>query len=181
MPRRAKQLIPGALFIVVLRDPAERAVVDMVSHYRHMSRELDTRFREALSREEERVKPDFDIFAENPLHRFAAALRFSYTKRGNYVVQLEQWFSYHPPERFLILAFREFLADPGECVSTICTFLGVRCWAPKPFPNDSAHRGSGGTTTGSRIPDDLRAQLTSEFATQNERLIELTGRSFSWM
>jgi hypothetical protein len=167
-----------ALFIVILRDPVERAY----SHYKHMlALGLESlQFGEALSREEERIGPALEAVEENPYHDFSAALRFSYLKRGEYVEQLERWYALFPATQFLILDFSDLVADPTKPLEEIYRFLGVRSWSPDNFPNYSIRRETPRRTAPDSMPEGTAAWLRTMFAAKNKGLEDLTGREFAW-
>jgi len=97
-------------FIVLLRDPVERAW----SHYLHRRRnctETET-FERALELEEGRLKQNPEVWA-------------GYFNQGLYAKQLEEWFRHFPRDRFLIGLTEDLQARPTELLENICSFLGV--------------------------------------------------------
>lgn len=113
---------PAMRWLVLLRDPAERAL----SHYR-MERE---RGREpwplwpAMLLERWRLRGYADDFA-----RGSALRRFSYRARGDYARQLDVLYAHFPREQVLLLHSERLRAQPDACVREACAFLGV---APPP-------------------------------------------------
>lgn len=113
---------PAMRWLVLLRDPAERAL----SHYR-MERE---RGRErwplwpAMLLERWRLRGHADDFA-----RGSALRRFSYRARGDYARQLDVLHAHFPREQVLLLRSERLRAQPEACVREACAFLGV---APPP-------------------------------------------------
>lgn len=179
-PIRVKECLPEARFLVLLREPADRAY----SHYRHMRRlgfETLT-FERAIAKEDERIASDLRALHENPSHRSRDALRFSYLARGRYAEQLDRWFVKFPRERFLFIDAVDLFNEPHSTLSNICDFLGVEQWVPNTLRNYSldqkstSARSSPEAENQDQIIDDLRTQFTRS----NQRLVQMTGKSFSW-
>jgi len=97
-------------FIIVLRDPVERAW----SHYLHQIRNglEDKEFEEALKLEESRRK-------ENP------ELWYGYFRDGLYSEQIRPWFEAYPRDRFLILFTHELASDTLGVMRQVYRFLGI--------------------------------------------------------
>ncbi len=99
-PRRIRETLPDARFIVVLRNPVTRAW----SHYRmatakaHVAEDFAT----LIAAEDERI-----------------------LQRGLYARQFETWFSLFPREQFHILFFEELTADPVAALSGLSHWLGI--------------------------------------------------------
>lgn len=99
-------------FIIILRDPVDRAY----SHYLHSKRDLheDLTFIEALAKESERMSQG----------DYLSRLRFSYVLQGMYFHMLEEYLKFFKKENFLILSFEdEFIAKREETINRIFSFL----------------------------------------------------------
>ena len=99
-------------FIIILRDPVDRAY----SHYLHSKRDLheDLTFIEALEKESERMSQG----------DYLSRLRFSYVLQGMYFHMLEEYLKFFKKENFLILSFEdEFIAKREETINRIFSFL----------------------------------------------------------
>jgi len=125
--RRIKALIPGAMLIVVLRDPVERAH----SNWAHLwSAGLDPcdDFLQACDLEDERAAAGWADF-------------WRYTRLGRYGEQLAHLFSVFPREQVLVLRYGRLVADPAGTLDEVCRFLGVRhgLLAELPRENVTAH------------------------------------------
>lgn len=161
--RIAATRLPDIKFIVLLRDPVERAL----SHYHHMVR---------LGREtrpfDHAVRHDIGCWqhtADDTLDH-----TFAYFRRGLYAEQLEHWWRYFSRERFLILHSEDYYHDPVRVLQTTATdFLGLAAWTPP------AYEFSGQNTYQSMNPD-LRAQLVDLYQPPNEALYALLDRDFGW-
>lgn len=99
-------------FIVILRNPVERAYSHYTMKYRTKEEELS--FIEALIVENMRIR-------KNQRDKN----RFSYLNRGFYAEQLERYFEYFDRENFIFLTFEEYINNQDDSISQICRFLGV--------------------------------------------------------
>lgn len=97
-------------FVVVLRDPVERAW----SHYLHRKRNMveSESFEAALDLEEERLSAKPTAWV-------------GYFRDGLYGQQMETWFELFGQEKFLVLLNEELRKDPSGTVNQILSFLGV--------------------------------------------------------
>jgi hypothetical protein len=191
-PERAARDLPATTrFIVLLRDPVDRAV----SHYWH---ERDIGFEtESLARavelEPQRLAGQDEIVRRG--ERSAAHQNYSYVARGEYAVQLRRWFEHVDRQRFLVVESERMFHDPATSAE-IATWLGL---APDrlPFPNvnsaprtdgggaadggetgDAEATGDGGATgdAGATGGDGaVRHALHRHFAAHNRELFELLG------
>lgn len=103
-PSRVAQDFPGARFILILRDPVERAY----SHYRHLMR--------AKKAGNPRLK---DVYIQ------PVPLNHIFTYRSMYFKQLKPWLDYFPRERFLIVTKEEADKDPANVMWKVFNHLGV--------------------------------------------------------
>lgn len=97
-------------FVVILRDPVERAWSNYL-HRRRVGAEPLT-FREALGQEQERL-------SENPTS-FAA-----YFQQGLYGRHLEEWLRHYPKGQVLALRFKSFVEDPREITQRVFDFVDL--------------------------------------------------------
>lgn len=111
---RVARYLPEARFIVILRDPVQRAW----SHYWNEIRKGKGReslsFEEALEKEEERAK-----------RSAYARLHLSYLTRGFYDRTLDDWLRFIPRSRLLVLTLEETHARPVETLKRAYAFVGV--------------------------------------------------------
>jgi hypothetical protein len=109
--RRIRALIPAARFIVVLRDPVERAH----SNWTHLwSAGLDP-------------IDDFVAACADEPRRIAAGWAdfWRYTELGMYGSQLEHLYSVFPRDQVLVFRYRAMISDPVGMLDRVCAFLGV--------------------------------------------------------
>jgi hypothetical protein len=172
-PERAKQSIPGAKFLVLLRDPVERTI----SHYYHQIRKDRETFTldDALAAESERTDADWQNLLDDPGHTIEPARRFSYKRRSLYAEQLERWFACYDRDRFFIESSEAFFTEPAVVLQKAFAFLGVD---PDVTIPDLRPRNVGLKKADSH--DGSREVLAEVFAQHNERLFTLLDRRFSW-
>lgn len=156
-PIRIAQLQMQSKFIVLLRDPVDRAV----SHYFHEKR---------LGREVRNIEQVF--LAERdvePLQR--AVLPFSlenhflsYAERGFYHAQLTHWFKYFGRERFLVLKSEDFFDNPVEVMQQVFSFLDL-----KEFRELNIEKQNVGTYDG-RVSSDILDRLRDIYSVESHLL-----------
>lgn len=170
-PSRARQTVPDARIIVLLREPVSRAY----SHYHHMLRrgEETLPFEEAIAAEADRLKGETERIRQNPEYFSPNHMYYSYLGRGHYAEQIEAWREHFPPEQMLILSSEDFFARPGDIFAETVSFLGL---APRPL------RYAPQMNKGSYPPMNpaTRQRLREYFHPHNLRLYELVGRDFGW-
>jgi sulfotransferase family protein len=171
VPERVRGVLPGAKFLVLLRNPADRAY----SHHQMQVRcgMEALRFEEALAQEAERLAasaelPDMDDGPSSLEHR-----RYSYLARGIYADQLERWFKVFPPDRFLILNSEQFYAAPAGVLEQVVAFLGL----PEHHAVEYRKFNDGGYEPMHPV---TRKRLLQYFAPHNQRLAKLLGFPFDW-
>lgn len=125
-PRFVKRIArynPAMKWIVILRDPAERAI----SQYNMIrSRGQDwLPMWAALLAEPYRLWRDRVDLAETSSLR-----RHSYLARGRYRRQLSCVLDYFPREQVLLLKSADLLARPSACMDRVCRHLGLPAPAP---------------------------------------------------
>lgn len=166
---RIAQLLPRAKLIVLLRNPAERAI----SHYFHEIR----RGREqlpigrALELEDRRLAACWkEADYKNPAFR-----NQSYKSRGLYAEQLERYSEYFADEQILVLNSEEFFRDTGRTLRRVLEFVGVD-------PTFTASELGPQNVASNRadVGADVYEQLNEYFAEPNQRLYRLIGRTYDW-
>ncbi len=163
--------LPSIRVVVLLRDPAERAVSHYWMEYNRGNETLS--LEEALAAEHERTRPDLERIerGERPGRSFWTA---TYVARGHYAHQLERWLTHFPRSQMLILRFEDLVGDPGWVYRRTLQFLGVDPDAAPVPPFDAERVGAKGKTDPETL-DWLRAQ----FVDSNRRLAELTGIDYN--
>lgn len=167
-PRRATETVPGARIVALLRNPVDRAF----SHYLHMRRlglePLD--FAEALDREAERLRDEYERIAADPFYKARPLRRYSYIERGRYAEQLARWLAVYPRESILVLRFEDLVDAPASTLQRIESFMGLDAWVPRRFANHSYRRNTPNVAHRMSLSD--RRLLESTFLPLNAALAE---------
>ena len=158
---RIRAYNPAMRFVVMLRDPVERAW----SHWRmEYARGAETRpF--AWCVREGRLR----LFEAEPwgVHR-----EFSYVERGYYGEQLERLFALFPREQALVLRAEDLRRDPASTLAAARGFLGLPA-GRAPTPRE-AHVGREMDYGGDLTAGDI-AWLRRLYGRDQDRLEALTG------
>ena len=124
-PRRIWEYNPGMKFILLLRDPIERAYSHWNMERIRNAEELS--FWDAIRNEKERCREALPL-----QHRV-----YSYISRGLYTEQLYRLWTYFPRDRVLCLRSEDLKKGLDETLSRVCEFLQVgRC---KPVASRIVH------------------------------------------
>jgi Sulfotransferase domain len=164
--RAARDLPSSTRFIVVLREPADRAI----SHYwsnRTKGFETESLSR-ALELEESRLEGQADLVGRG--ERSFPHMEFSYASRGEYAPQLKRWFDRLGRERFLVVESEKVWLEP-DVRTEILDFLGLEPF-DRPVPLTNYLPYSQGQDP------EAEDQLRRHFVPHNEALFELLGREF---
>jgi hypothetical protein len=168
-PERCGRDLPESTqFIVVLREPVERAV----SHYWHERRlKAETEpLAAALALEESRLAGEEERLRAGG--RSFAHFHFSYATRGRYAEQLERWFAHVDRSRILVVESEAMFSDAAAS-ARIIEWLGLAPMA-SPFPAlNEAHRTV--DEAGAAADAEALRHLEESFQPDNERLFELLG------
>lgn len=114
---RIAEHFPGSQcrFIVVLRDPVQRA---WSLYWNLVSEGVEPlEFDAALVSEAQRID-DATLLADG-------SLRYAYVSSGLYARQLKAYFQYFDPGQFHIMWFEDLVADTPGCLRDVCRFLGI--------------------------------------------------------
>jgi hypothetical protein len=161
--RAAKDLPDTTRFIVLLRNPVERAI----SHY-WLSRRSKAESEElgvAIGLEYERLAPEEAAFQAGKYSY--AHHKFSYASRGHYAGQLRRWYQHVDPKRILVLQSESLFNDPTK-VNTVTDWLGL---APMTDPMPALN-----SAVRSDTDQEVVAQLRERFEEPNRDLSELLER-----
>jgi hypothetical protein len=163
-PERILETVPQAKFILLLRNPVDRAY----SQYQmKVERGLETLpFEEAIEREPERL-----AVSDDPLD--PAWRHHSYLARGDYVDQIKRWFDYFPRDQFSIIKSEDFFADEVGILHETQAFLGVGSHNPVTLKVHHQSEQAG-------MDPVMRRRLAEYFAPFNQQLYDLLDRDFGW-
>jgi hypothetical protein len=166
--RRASQVVPDALLIVLLRDPVRRAY----SHYYHEVRMgvESLSFEDAIKAEEERLDQEMEKMVADEFYRSFNYQHYAYLTRGIYVDQIRIWMRYFVRGSILFLDSDELNSDPTKTFRKVTDFLGLRSCEQIDFKK---YHASGYPPMNPKT----REQLKKYFQRHNQNLNELIGIS----
>lgn len=198
VPERVFSCLPSAKFIVLLRNPIDRAY----SHFQMAVRRgaierTSSEFLMAIQEELQYLVANpisrhnfdhvFDSWARRKLFiedrrgvagRVPGAYTYNFDGfllRGIYVESLRKWFSYFPREQFLILASEEYFADPVKVISVkVLPFLGV---SNKTL---GMYRSTERAKDYVPLASGVRNELRELFQPYNSALQELIQQDLAW-
>lgn len=175
-PQAARRILkdcPAARFILVLRDPVERAF----SHWRHRrrrgeeSRDFEECIAHELSAGGSRVIMQARLKEEQIEWEWCER---QYLSHGLYLEQIEAWLEVIDRDRLMILISEDFFEDPKLGVRKVETFLGIEHNVPEGgFPVYNQGRPG-------QMNEDIRAQLVEFYKTSNSCLEKFLGRALPW-
>ena len=117
--RILKSLFPDSKFILILRNPAERAY-SLYNHMRRHRYESLNTFEKALRAEEKR-KESIWFKNNNPQYFY----NFLYFESGKYGSQINRYLSLFDKSQFLFIKYEEFIHNRTEGLNKIWEFLGI--------------------------------------------------------
>lgn len=112
-------LFPHAKFIVILRNPVDRAY-SLFQHMRRHGYETAQDFNLALKLENKRFHSE--TFTKNCQQYF---YNYMYYRSGLYTEQLRRYYTWFSKEQFHIVSLQMLREDPRNTISKIYRFLGV--------------------------------------------------------
>jgi hypothetical protein len=170
-PQRARDLVPDARLIALLRNPVDRAY----SHYQHevrLGRE-PLSFEDALDAEEDRLRGEVERMTAEPSYFSHAWWNYTYAARGRYAEQLGRWFELFPRDQLLVLFTEELDGDTAGTYACVLDFLGARPHELGSYPRIFNHEYTS-------MAPATRARLEAEFEEPNRELARLLGREPPW-
>ena len=171
VPHRVAATLPDARFVVLLRNPIDRAVSQ---HNHELVLGFENRpLEEALEAEESRLLGQRERMECDPRYQSFSYAHHSYVERGKYADQLERWFGHVDRSRFLIVQAERLFEAPADVVAETQEFLGLPIDVPAGLEAHNARRYA-------PIAPQLRAELRARFEPHNERLYELLGVDYGW-
>ena len=168
-PERMASRLPEVKLIVLLRDPAARAISQYFMSVRRGFERLP--LMEALLAEDERLAP---VLAAQD-YKSPVFIHNSYKRRGCYAEQLERFLGHFHREQLLILDSGAFFTQPRKTVEEVFDFVGVdSSFRPENLKPRNVARNR------SPIDEEVVEYLQEYFREPNQALYELLGRDFGW-
>jgi hypothetical protein len=170
---RIKKITPNAKFIILLRNPIDRAF----SHYMmNVDRNMESlSFEESLLKEHSRIDNKLEKMQNDSSFYDDNYFRYGYTDRSIYVTKLKRWLSIFSREQFLIIQSEEFLEKPDLIYKQTIEFLGLKKWTLNNFKQFKKRD--------YKIPQmkpETRENLIKLFEPHNQQLYNLLGKKFNW-
>ncbi len=134
-PATIRAFLPDARFIVVFRNPADRALA-MYSYMLENGYEVLSPFERALAAEDRRFRREH--FRRTSPHNF---WNFMYFRSGLFGEQMARYLDLYPPSSFYLTTLHRLVADPKGVVGEIHGFLGVAHLPPDHLPTAGASKG----------------------------------------
>jgi len=131
VPKRIYSLIPECKFIVLLRNPIDRAV----SHY-----EMNISRRDETADSFEKAIGMHGCGIPQGGKQMNKKKFYSYLERGLYANQISNWLMYFQRKQFLFIKSEHLLTNPEHEMEKIYDFLGLEKEYPKTFTNRNLSR-----------------------------------------
>ena len=170
-PLRARQLVPGAKIIALLRHPVDRTH----GHWAERSRQgvEPLTFEAALEAEPGRLAGEEERMLADPSYVSFAHQHYSYVEQSRYTSGLSRWMMAYPRHQILILRSEDLYAEPQAVYEVVLDFLGLRLHQPDEL------------TGWNRVAKDnldpvLRQQLFDQLAPDVTAVEELLDRDMGW-
>lgn len=162
-PGRVAQDLPNVKVLVVLREPATRAV----SHYFHRRR---------TGREMRAIR---EVFSDGNIRRWCAGESLKpqdalYFNRSYYARDLKNWLKHIPADRISVVQAERLFQNPTRELERVYQFLGIEKDVPPP-PQRAFNAGGY-----HREDPPFFADLREAFRAYNEELAALSIVDFAW-
>ena len=171
VPRRIASDIDTRKFIVLLRNPVDRAI-SAYWHGRRMGRETRS-LTDALKRDLEWYEAE-DAFAEGRGQRpDGVPPRPAYLRRGIYHRWIAQWQDAFSPSNLLVLQSERMFSDPRSVMRTVFEFLDLPQVEAIDFKPQNVGRYD-------EFDAEARRFLTEFYRPHTQHLNRISGTSFDW-
>ena len=177
VPERIKTFTPNAKFIVLLRNPIDRA---FSIYNKRIQKGIETiSFEEAIKLEYEIIKNNIhdDFYSDDTV--FLDLIKEENPRislrRNLYYPKFKKWFKiFKYPEQFLFLDNEELKKNPEATYNRAFDFLGLDKFDIKNLATFNVN------TKKQKMKDSTRKWLEEFFKLHNERFYELLGKRFEW-
>jgi hypothetical protein len=172
-PDRVRSMLPEVRIIMLLRDPVSRAYSQYWDRVSTGFEDLPT-FEEAIAAEPGRLADAEERRFTDPGFEHYSYEHHSYLARGRYTEQLARWHRVFDPDQILVLEFERMRSEPDVLLAEVLSFLGLPgCPSIDLRPRNERPRRPA-------MAESTRESLQAYFRPYNRRLVELTGREYSW-
>ena len=165
-PRRIATLLHDTKFIVLVRNPVDRAFSNWRRQVQKQRESLS--FEEAIDEEPARLAGERERILADAGYEGTNWRWYSYLSRGHYAEQLAEFVRHVPRERLLVLIAEDLANDPQAVYQRTLEFLRLPDFAPPVHE----HRNR---SSGSSLSDRTRAKLVEHYRPHNRRLYEWLG------
>ncbi|MCP3989056.1 MAG: sulfotransferase domain-containing protein [Actinomycetia bacterium] len=170
-PMRARQLVPGAKIIALLRHPVDRAHGHWAERSRQGVETLD--FEQALEAEPRRLAGEEERMLADPSYVSFAHQHYSYVEQSRYTGGLSRWMTAYPRHQLLVLRSEDLYAEPQAVYEVVLEFLGLRSHRPEELSGWNR-------VAKDNLDPILRQQLFDELAPDVTAVAELLDRDMGW-
>lgn len=166
---RIKNLIPNTKFLLILRNPVDRAYSNytdgLIKNPNLPSFENTIKHEIALiSEENTRISIHKNsIFSRDPSH----------IAKGFYAEQLDVWFKYFSKKQFHFISTEDLSINPVETMNTVFNFLQLPEYEIK-IPQKRKCKNY------KKMNSDTRNFLINYYQPHNTKLYQLIGKKFDW-
>lgn len=170
---RIKKILPESKFIILLRNPIERAFSHYNMNYQNGYEYLT--FEEAIKQEKNRIKGRYEKMQKNENYYSWDYDLFAYLEQGVYVDKVKRWMDIFQRKQFLILSSEEFLKNSQITYHKVLQFLELPKWEPEQYKLHKKRE-----YANLQIDPSFRKQLSEYFKPYNERLYKYLGTDLQW-
>lgn len=160
--RRVKKHLPDSTkFIVILRDPTDKAF----SYYYHLyyRNKTSLTLEETIEKELKEYKKLEKMILNNPNKWSRKFLFYSTLERGKYIKHFKRWFNLFCKEQFLILKTKDLYNNPKETYQKTLDFLDIP--QPGKYPKFKLYN-----TSSYPVDKDIYNKLKHFYKPYNEEL-----------
>jgi len=171
VPERIQKHLPKTKFIVLLRNPIDRAYGFYQSRVNHGDENLS--FEDAIKEEENRLSDEIEKILNDQNYFPSNFYNFGYLSGGIYYKQLQHWFKIFPKEQFLILQSEKLFKNPEETLLEITDFLKISSFTLEKYVQFNVHKYE-------PLKKSTRDELSKYFQPYNNKLNKLLDKNFEW-
>lgn len=178
---RILERFPAMKFIVLLRNPVERAIsaISLNKPPGLKNLKLERNIINGLEKAESIV----DSFTDDDLIKlplvmsfdldYPSLLAFSHILNSLYIIYLKKWLAIFPEDQFLILKSEDLFQEPATTISKVHSFLKLPDYQLSQYPNSNPG-------TYPSVSNSLRRRLAEFYQPYNQQLEEYLDMKFNW-